>query len=88
MVGGAEVYGLLGRVGFLSRGDNDVKRFSLIPLDVVFVTVGNVDLLVSGFPEVLIAGGGGKLVPSLCFVRIIVQRQHSAVVNGDKDVNC
>ena len=47
--------------------------------------VCDVDLLLGGFPEVPLAGGGGDLVPLLGFFRVIVQRQHRTVGNGNKD---
>ena len=46
----------------------------------------NVDLLVGGFREVPLAGGGGELVPLLRFFCLIVQHQHCAVGNVYKDV--
>ena len=71
MVRGSEFHGLFGRLGFLICGGDAAKRFSLLPPNVVLMTVGGVDLLVRGFPEVTITGGGGELVPLLGFVRVI-----------------
>ena len=86
VVGDAEFHSLFVHFGFLSCGGNTAKRVSLIPPNVGFAPVGDVDLLVRWFPEVPLAGGRGNLVPSLGFVELTVRRQHRTVGNGDKDI--
>ena len=58
MVGNAEFHRIFGRFGFFSCGNYAAKSFSLLPTNVSFVHVGDVDLLVRWFPEVPIAGAG------------------------------
>ena len=86
MFDGAEVHRLFGRCVFLYCGGNVDGSFPLLPLNVGFVPVGDVDLLVRGFPDFPLVGGGGKLVPSLGFSRVIIRRHHCAVGNGNRDV--
>ena len=62
------------------------QKVSLIPPNVGFAPVGDVYLLVRGFPEVPIAGVRGKLIPSLGLVGVITRRQNCAVVNGNTGV--
>ena len=72
MVGGAKFYGLLGLIGCLRRGGDAAEWFSLLPPNVDLTPVCDVDLLVGGFPEVPLAGGGDKLFPLLGFVQVII----------------
>ena len=48
---------------YLSAAEEMPPKKNLLPPNVGLEPVGDVDLLVRGFPEVPLAGGGGELVP-------------------------